>query len=68
MEASEQDWRDAHAQAIVVYKGSGPLVGFARTGDGHWYEARLPLSGGQPSQPLEREPKHLTAEQAGRSN
>jgi hypothetical protein len=49
------DWRDRQAEAILVYHGTGTLVGDS------WYEARIPLGGGsRPSQPVEREPKLMT--------
>jgi hypothetical protein len=49
------DWREQDAVAIVLYKGTGPLVNFARLTDENgtvWREAKQSMSGAQPSQPI----------------
>jgi len=63
VEGGEKRWQDRQAEALLVYHGIGPLVGFARSGDGRWYEAKIPMSGGKPEQPVGREPRLLTPQE-----
>jgi hypothetical protein len=60
------EWMTGDATAMVVYRGIGPLVNLVRRegedGGTVWLEAKQPMSGGQPSQPI-KGTAELTAEE-----